>query len=78
MSAVQASFRITNGQIIDPNGQAFIAKGINVRWDQLNSVVGDGTNMPLTNYFPGINMVRVNYEDPAGKTPLQSPQRCRR
>ena len=60
MSGTQASFHVANGQIIGPNGQPFIAKGINVRWDQLNSVVGNGTNMPLTNYFPGINMVRVN------------------
>jgi hypothetical protein len=69
MSGTSSSFHIANGQIIAPNGQAFIAKGINVRWDQLDAVVGNGTNMPLLADFPGLNMVRVNYEDSGWQDP---------
>jgi hypothetical protein len=63
MSGTQGSFHISNGLIVAPNGQNFIAKGINIRWDQLDAAVGDGVNMPLLNDFPGLNMIRLNFED---------------
>src|ERR1700709_755274 len=63
MSGTQASFQVANGLIIGPDGQNFIAKGINIRWDQLGEAVGDGVNMPILKDFPGLNMVRVNFED---------------
>jgi hypothetical protein len=68
MSGSQASFHVANGQIIGPNGQPFIAKGINVRWDQLNEAVGNGTNMPLTTDFPGMNMIRLMFNGSPGST----------
>jgi hypothetical protein len=64
--ASTGSFHVANGQIIAPGGQTFIAKGINIYWDQLSSAVGNGTTMPLTTAFPGLSMVRVNFEGPPG------------
>ena len=54
------------GLIIAPNGQNFVAKGLNIYADQLSAAVGDGINMPLTSFFPGLNMVRVNFEGAPG------------
>src|SRR5271168_671825 len=68
MSGTTSSFQIANGQIIAPNGQTFIAKGINIRWDQLSGAVDSGQ---LLQDFPGLNMVRVNYEN--GTSPYDDP-----
>jgi hypothetical protein len=53
------AFRTVDGQIIGPNGQPFIARGINV-YDDL--AVGAGGSM--TAMFPGLNYVRVGIHHP--------------
>lgn len=57
-----SQFTEANGQILDPNGNPFVARGINIMY---------GGNMPssatLLSDFPGLNFVRVpiyNYESP--------------
>ena len=47
-------FQVANGQIIDPNGNVFTAKGINL----YDSQMGDATQV-LTD-FPGLNFIRLN------------------
>ncbi len=57
------SFQAANGRIIDPNGQPFIARGVNV--------LNGGSNpsaAKLQADFPGINFVRLaiyKYDDPS-------------
>ena len=51
-----SSFNVSGGQIIGPNGQSFIAKGINIYADVLLSI-GAAT---VTDTFPGLNFLRVN------------------
>ena len=56
------SFSTDNGQIIGPNGQPFVAAGINV----YDSAMGDATQ--ILQDFPGINFVRLNvysYQSPS-------------
>jgi hypothetical protein len=52
-----ASFTVSNGKIIGPNGQPFIAKGINLFDTQI------GSPSSVLNWFPGINMVRLAVSD---------------
>jgi len=47
-----AQFSVANGQIIDPSGKQFIARGINVFLDQTDAST-------ILNTFPGINAVRL-------------------
>jgi len=47
-----SQFSVANGQIIDPNGKAFIARGINVFPGQADAAT-------ILKTFPGINAVRV-------------------
>ena len=47
-----SSFSVINGQIFDPNGYLFVARGINVFLGQANASTILGT-------FPGINAVRL-------------------
>ena len=70
-SAATGAFHVANGLIIDPNGQNFIAKGINVRWDQLNAVAGSASNSPLLTDFPGLNMVRVYFDGSFSQSPSE-------
>lgn len=64
-------FKVQGGQIIDPTGRPFIAKGINIAdWASVQSLASGGSNngiaiMPL---FPGINMIRLNMGATAGTT----------
>lgn len=54
-------FKITNGQITDPNGNAFTAEGLNV----YDAQMGDAAQI-LAN-FPGVNFIRLNvysYQNP--------------
>ena len=63
-------FHVANGQIIGPNGQAFIARGINIYDAQLSSVVSNAAAQPLTTDFSGINMIRLNaVGDPGSSYP---------
>jgi Cellulase (glycosyl hydrolase family 5)/Ca-dependent carbohydrate-binding module xylan-binding len=50
-------FQISNGRILDPSGNAWIAAGINIDSDQLSQVMSAAT--PLKTLFPGITMIRV-------------------
>ena len=45
-------FHVSNGRIIDPSGNSFVAKGINVQSDQVDPAT-------LFSTFPGLNAVRV-------------------
>jgi Cellulase (glycosyl hydrolase family 5) len=53
------TFRTVNGQILDPAGKPFIARGINVYDSLAASAVGGMTAM-----FPGLNFVRVGIHHP--------------
>jgi hypothetical protein len=62
-----AGFRVSNGQIIAPDGQLFHGKGINVYDSQMSSVSTASNGAPLTSVLLGINIVRLNvfsYESP--------------
>ena len=64
-----APFSESKGQILDPTGKPFIAKGINIAdWAAVQNVASSGSNngqnVPV--FFPGINMVRLNMEANAG------------
>lgn len=52
-------FAAIDGQILAPDGTPFIARGINIREDQLNAAVSSGQ---LESDFPGLNMVRLYFE----------------
>jgi hypothetical protein len=67
-SSGTGSFSIAGGQIIGPNGQPFIGRGINVYDSQMSAVSTGSNGAPLTSVFPGINLVRLNvfsYQDPS-------------
>ena len=53
------AFRVANGQILDPNGNPFRARGIDINYDQLGDASQDASGAPLTSLFPGINFIRV-------------------
>lgn len=57
--ASAGGFGTINGQIYTPDGKPFIARGINIRADQLNAAVSSGQ---LLSDFPGINMIRLYFE----------------
>lgn len=64
LSATSAAgnFQVENGQIIDPNGNTFVAKGINVFDSQM------GNASQILSDFPGINFIRLNvysYQSPS-------------
>ena len=61
-----SGFVAANGQILDPNGNPFIAKGINIYDNQMLA------GPELTTLFPGMNMVRLAVEDLS--TPLSDIQ----
>jgi len=52
MANPTGQFSVANGQIIDPNGNQFIARGINVFLDQADAAT-------IMKTFPGINAVRL-------------------
>ena len=52
MANPTGQFSVANGQIIDPNGQVFIARGINIFPGQVDAAT-------ILKTFPGINAVRV-------------------
>jgi hypothetical protein len=57
------AFTISNGQIIGPNGQTFIAHGVDLWASSMSDV-----SATLISLLPGTNMVRVydaNYQDPS-------------
>src|SRR5271167_1823951 len=57
-----SQFSTSNGQIVDPNGNVFTARGINVYDNQM----GDASQ--ILQDFPGINFIRLNvysYQSPS-------------
>ena len=61
-TASSGQFNITNGQIIDPNGNTFTAEGLNV----YDSQMGDAAQILAD--FPGVNFIRLNvysYQNPS-------------
>jgi hypothetical protein len=50
-TAPGSSFRVQNGQIIDPNGNIFVARGINCGPQDMGQ--------PILATFPGINFIRL-------------------
>jgi hypothetical protein len=56
------SFRVYGGQIIDPAGRIFRAKGINLTRDQSDIASTDTAGTPLLALFPGLNCVRVSFD----------------
>ena len=52
MANPTGQFSVANGQIIDPNGNPFIARGINVFLDQADAAT-------ILKTFPGLNAVRL-------------------
>lgn len=67
-------FRVAGGRIYDPDGNEFVARGINLYSEQTSAVLAAGSGAPLLSYFPALDMVRVNCFDYASDTPesLQS------
>ena len=62
------TFHVSNGQIIGPDGQPFIGKGIDVPDSQMSTVSTDASAQPLTSLFPGLTIVRLAcyaYDDPS-------------
>ena len=57
------SFSVSNRQIIDPHGNRFVARGINIHNKTITTAVSDASCKPLLTCFPGINMVRIAIED---------------
>jgi hypothetical protein len=63
-------FTASKGRIIGPNGQPFIAKGINIADWAITGYVGSANNGALIlSLFPHINMVRLNCQNLATATP---------
>lgn len=52
-------FHIQNGQIIDPQGNVFVAHGINVDEEEAPKAITDNQARPLTTLFPHINFIRI-------------------
>ncbi len=53
-------FSVQNGRLIGPNGQPFVAKGINIGDWVLSQAIGNASAQPLTTDFPGVNFVRLD------------------
>ncbi len=53
-------FRVVGGQLVDPSGKPFLARGINVYDSQMSEVSTGSSGAPLTSLFPGIDIVRLN------------------
>jgi dienelactone hydrolase len=51
-------FSVSDGRIIDPQGQTFVPQGVSVVDGTLPQVI-DGSGNPLLSKFPQINMVRI-------------------
>jgi hypothetical protein len=60
-------FHVQNGQIIDPNGNVFTARGINIGLEDM----GDASQILAD--FPGLNFIRLAVETSADPTQLPSP-----
>lgn len=59
------TFSVANGQIIGPNGQPFIARGVNIYAQDLQALGAAA----LTNAYPALNFVRLGFQDTSGPIP---------
>jgi hypothetical protein len=66
MSGTTNGFQTVNGQIIDPNGQPFVARGIDISDGEEPSV------STLQSQFPGVNFVRLAVADYASPQTLSA------
>jgi hypothetical protein len=64
--ATTSSFSTLNGQIIGPNGEPFIARGIDITDFELSSAITGPTVDPLLGLFPGLNFIRLAVTNYAG------------
>lgn len=65
---VGGGFAVRNGQIVGPDGSAFVARGLNLYDGQMASVCGGADCAPLLTMFPKLNMIRLacfSYQDPS-------------
>ena len=60
-------FHVQNGQIIDPNGNVFTARGINIGLEDM----GDASQILAD--FPGLNFIRLAVGTPADPSQLPPP-----
>ena len=54
-----SNFFVKNGKIYDPNGNLYIAAGINAVAGSLTQISNNAQAQPLTTLFPGVNHVRI-------------------
>jgi hypothetical protein len=59
VSAGNGKFTISGGKVIDPQGNTFVAHGVNVDDGALQYALQDAQARPLTTFFPHINFIRV-------------------
>lgn len=60
------NFSVRNGSIIDPNGNVFVARGINLDDGDGTVAVINNAGQPLTTIFPGINFIRLGVYPTSG------------
>lgn len=68
VATVGPNFSISQGNIIDPNGDVYLGGGINIADSEMSSVITSASGGPITTLFPGINMIRVacySYQPPS-------------
>jgi hypothetical protein len=65
-SGAVPKFSVSGGQIIAPNGQPFIGRGIKVGVAELSTLLTPPSTTPLTTYFPGLNIVQMYYNNSPG------------
>lgn len=53
------NFRVTGGQIIDPQGKLYVPVGINIDDNEISIASINSLGQPLTTLFPGINHIRL-------------------
>lgn len=58
------TFQVTNGQIIDPNGNTFHAAGVNIYWNNttMAQLCPTSACTKLRSLFPNINFVRIVWQ----------------
>ena len=60
------TFTDANGKIIGPNGQPFIANGVDIWAQQVTNSDPDALANQITSMFPGVNMIRIAAGDGYG------------
>jgi len=62
------SFSVSGGKVIGPDGNPWIGKGLNIYWEQADSVVSNAAATPLLTLFPGTKIIRVAYANNPGSS----------